>query len=170
MKRNPQHNFAFIDAQNLTMGIRKMGWELDWHKFAIYLADKYHVNKAFVFIGYLPGNEKFYTKLRSFGFILIFKPITYGEKTTIKGNCDGDMIMYIVSKLRNYAQAVVVTSDGDFYSTVRLLYRRHKLRTVLSPNFNTCSKLLNHEARGKIVYMNELHDKLARDFKMKKHR
>lgn len=152
------------------MGIRNMGWELDWLKFRVYLKEKYHVDKAFVFIGYLAGNEKFYAKLRSFGFILIFKPVVHDDVGAIKGNCDGDMIMYIVSRMHNYDAAIVVTSDGDFYSTVRLLQRRGKLRTVLSPNFHTCSKLLNKEALGKIVYMNELSDKLQRVPKMKKHR
>lgn len=155
-------NFAFIDAQNITMGIRNMGWELDWLKFRVYLTDKYHVDKAFVFIGYLAGNENFYAKLRSFGFILIFKPVVHDGVGTIKGNCDGDMIMYIVSRMHNYDAAIVVTSDGDFYSTVRLLRRRGKLKVVLSPNFKSCSRLLQKEAEHNIFYMNNLQLKLAR--------
>lgn len=45
--------YAFIDSQNLNLGIRSLGWKLDFRKFLIYLKDKYKVHKAFLFIGYL---------------------------------------------------------------------------------------------------------------------
>jgi len=32
----------------------------------------------------------------------------------------------------NYDKAVVITSDGDFYSLVRYLYERNKLAVVMS--------------------------------------
>ena len=142
------------------MGILKMGWKLDWCKFAKYLSEKYHVNKMFVFIGYLTENKKFYELLRSFGFILIFRPITRNADGKIKWNCDCDMALYISFKMHNYKSAVIVTSDGDFYSAIRLLVRRKKLRVVLSPNIHTCSKLLSIEAKGNIVHMNNFKEKL----------
>jgi hypothetical protein len=57
-------NYAFIDSQNLNLGVRSMGWVLDFKKFRIYLKNKYNIQKAFLFIGYLSGNEKLYTKLQ----------------------------------------------------------------------------------------------------------
>jgi len=41
-----QNNYAFIDSQNLNLGIQKLGWKLDYRKFRIYLAEKYGIKKA----------------------------------------------------------------------------------------------------------------------------
>ncbi|MFA5080773.1 MAG: hypothetical protein WC472_04115 [Candidatus Paceibacterota bacterium] len=60
-----ENNFAFIDSQNLNLGVSKdiydkkgtllyYGWKLDFKKLRIYLKDKYSINKAFLFIGYVP--------------------------------------------------------------------------------------------------------------------
>ncbi len=161
MMKNQRRNFAFIDAQNLTMGIVAMGWKLDWKKFFVYLKDKYKIDKVFVFIGFIETNTEFYNLLRRCGYILVFKPVVIDIHRNIKGNCDGDMIVYIMSRLRNYDKAIVVTSDGDFYSTVRFLRHGHKLGCVLSPNVHKCAKLLKFEAGGLIEYLNHLQHKLS---------
>lgn len=66
--------YAFIDSQNLNLGIKSQGWKLDWRKFRQYLRNKYRVTKAYLFIGQLAGNEALYTFLQECGFILVFKP------------------------------------------------------------------------------------------------
>ncbi len=50
------YNYAFIDSQNLNLSIRDQGWQVDFKRFRKYLEDKYHVRKAFIFIGYIPTN------------------------------------------------------------------------------------------------------------------
>lgn len=45
--------YTFIDSQNLNLGVRDQGWELDFARFRVYLKDKYGVGKAFLFIGNL---------------------------------------------------------------------------------------------------------------------
>jgi hypothetical protein len=37
------NNYAFIDSQNLHLGVQKLGWKLDYAKFRTYLAEKYAV-------------------------------------------------------------------------------------------------------------------------------
>lgn len=64
-------NNAFIDSQNLNLGIRSKGWELDFKKFRIYLNDKYHVKRAFLFLGYIERNRKLYSYLKKVGYISI---------------------------------------------------------------------------------------------------
>lgn len=72
--------YAFIDSQNLNLGIRSQGWELDFKKFRLYLKNKYHVEKAYLFIGLVPGNEQLYTRLLEMGYVLVFKPtVEYRE-------------------------------------------------------------------------------------------
>ena len=40
---NQENNYAFIDSNNLNLGIKEIGWKLDFRKFRIYLAEKYKV-------------------------------------------------------------------------------------------------------------------------------
>jgi len=59
------NNYAFIDSQNLNLGIRSQGWALDFKRFYVYLKDKYKINKVFLFIGYVAGNEALYTYINN---------------------------------------------------------------------------------------------------------
>jgi uncharacterized LabA/DUF88 family protein len=78
-----------------------------------------------------------------------------------KGNCDADLVLHAMLEKDNYEKAVIVTSDGDFYSLVRHLYDTDKLLMVLSPYVQTCSRLLKHEAKEKINYMDNLKGKIG---------
>ena len=160
-----KHNFAFIDAQNVHLGIKSLGWELDWERFRVYLRDKYTVAEAYLFLGYLPDNQKLYTHLQKCGFILIFKPLVFNEDGTVKGNCDADLVLHTILKINEYDKAIIVSSDGDFYSLVKHLYEHDKLAMVLSSYVKTCSKLLKKEAKEKINYMNNLNRKIGRNRK-----
>ena len=62
MKRG-KNNYAFIDSQNLNLGVRTQEWELDFARFRVYLKDKYDIAKAFLCIGYVKGNEGLYKYL-----------------------------------------------------------------------------------------------------------
>ncbi|MBU1017089.1 MAG: hypothetical protein ABIJ36_03275 [Patescibacteria group bacterium] len=99
-------NYAFLDCQNLHLGVKSQGWKLDFAKFRIYLKDKYQVEKAFAFVGYLAGNETLYTYLQRADYIVIFKPtleIRKRGKTRIKGNVDAELVLHNndrVQKLR----------------------------------------------------------------------
>jgi len=50
-------NYAFIDAQNVHLGIKSLGWDLDWKKFRVYLKDKYNISTASL-VGHLYENKK----------------------------------------------------------------------------------------------------------------
>lgn len=43
--------YAFIDSQNLNLGIQSLGWKLDFKKFRLYLKNKYSVDKAIIVSG-----------------------------------------------------------------------------------------------------------------------
>lgn len=155
-----QNNYAFIDSQNLNLGIQKLGWKLDYGRFRVYLKEKYSVQKAYLFIGFTPLQQKLYDNLQSAGFALCFKPTIPDEDGKIKGNVDADLVLRAVLERESYDQAVLVSSDGDFYSLAQYLYTERKLAAVLSPDLEHCSSLLRRAARDKIQYMNELRNKL----------
>ena len=160
MMKRKENNYAFIDSQNLNLGIQKLGWKLDYRKFRIYLAEKYSVEKAYIFIGFVALNQSLYDRLQEAGFILKFKPTIPDADGKIKGNIDADLVLRATLELNDYDKAVIVTSDGDFYSLVQHLYNNNKLKVVLSPDEKNCSNLLKQTAKEKIWFMNNLRDKL----------
>ena len=144
------NNYAFIDSQNLNLGIQKLGWKLDYRKFRIYLSEKYAVRKAYMFIGFVSLNQSLYDRLQEAGFILKFKPTIPDADGKIKGNIDADLVLSAATEITEYDKAAVVSSDGDFYSLVQYLYERDKLEVVLSPDMEHCSSLLKQTAKEKI--------------------
>ena len=162
-----ENNFAFIDSQNLNLGIRNLGWKLDYAKFRIYLRDKYKVQKAYVFIGFVALNQKLYDRLQEVGFFLKFKPTIPDADGKIKGNVDADLVLQAMIDWGEYDQAVIISSDGDFYSLVAHLYANDKLRVVLSPEETTCSGLLKQSAKERIQFIKDLRNKL--EYKQEKH-
>jgi uncharacterized LabA/DUF88 family protein len=158
--KQKENNFAFIDSQNLNLGIQKLGWKLDYPKFMVYLQEKYSVQKAYMFIGFVALNQKLYDRLQEAGFILVFKPTIPDGDGNIKGNVDADLVLKTMIEYKNYDEAVIVSSDGDFYSLVQYLYENEKLKTVLSPDKENCSNLLKGAAKEKIRFMYNLRQKL----------
>jgi uncharacterized LabA/DUF88 family protein len=158
-------NFAFIDSQNVYLGIQTLGWKIDWRRFRVHLLETYHVTRAYLFLGYIPEYKDMYAFLNGAGYILKFKPVVFDEQKKVKGNIDADMVLQAVIDLDIYDQAVVVTSDGDFYSLVDYLYGKEKLKVVLSPNKEKCSTLLKRTAKEKIYFMNNLQKKIGKRYK-----
>ena len=70
----PKGNYAFIDSQNLNLGVQKNGWKMDWRKFREWLREAHGVTKAYMFIGYLPDNEALYEQMYEHGFLVVLKP------------------------------------------------------------------------------------------------
>lgn len=158
--KNKENNFAFIDGQNLNLGIRSLGWRLNYIRFRRYLLEKYLVSAAYYFIGYVPGNQPLYSELQKADYVLVFKSTIPDEGGNVKGNIDADLVLQAMIDFPNYDKAIIITSDGDFYSLIKHLYQNNKLRFVMSPYVKTCSTLLKKEAKERIVFMNNLRKKL----------
>lgn len=129
-----QNNFAFIDSQNLNLGVQSQGWKLDWRKFRQYLRDKYFVSKAYLFIGHLDGNESLYTFLQECGYILILKPTLELPDGKVKGNVDAELVLHTMIEFNNFDKAIIVSGDGDFYCLIEHLAETQKLFYLLTPN------------------------------------
>ena len=154
-------NYAFIDSQNLNFAIRDQEWSLDWKKFRIHLLDKYAVSKAYLFIGYVEGNNELYTRLQESGFICIFKPTLKYKDGHTKGNCDAELVLWSMIEYPLYHRAVIVTGDGDFYCLVNHLIEKQKLEALLIPNRFKYSALLKFRLfRPYLRFMNDLRSRL----------
>ncbi|MDT8287672.1 MAG: NYN domain-containing protein [Elusimicrobiales bacterium] len=152
-------NYAFIDSQNLNLSIKSMGWSLDFARFRVYLADKYQVHKAFLFIGYIAQNQALYTALQQQGYILIFKPTLTLPSGTVKGNVDAELVLHAMIEFPNYEKALIVTSDGDFFCLADYLARKDKLLKLMIPDRGKYSSLFRKLMKH-IVFMNDLRGKL----------
>jgi len=138
MKKRTKSNYAFIDSQNLNLGVKSQGWILDFARFRVYLHDKYRVEKAFACIGYVEGKQLLYKELQEAGFILIFKPtLEYRDKKgniKRKGNVDAEVVLHAMIEWNNYHQAIIVSGDGDFHCLIEYLAKKRKLCKIIVPN------------------------------------
>lgn len=166
------NNYAFIDSQNLNLSIQSLGWKLDFKRFRRYLEEKYGVTKAFLFVGYVEGNNKLYQSLQEAGYILIFKPTLKYKDGSTKGNVDAELVLHAMIEYSNYDQAVIVSGDGDFHCLIAYLVDQDKLKQVLIPNEFRYSALLKKinsankkyfsfisRMRGKLEYQNHRNSK-----------
>lgn len=153
-------NYAFIDSQNLNLSIQSLGWNLDWARFRVYLKEKYGVEVAYLFLGYIEANTDMYTSLQKAGYVLIFKPTFENRDGEVKGNCDAELVLQAMIDKDQYERAVIVSGDGDFASLVNYMYSQSKLEAVIVPNQYKYSALLKKAAREKIYYLNNLRKRL----------
>lgn len=167
------NNYAFIDSQNLNLGVQKIGWKMDWRKFRQWLADKYGVTHAYMFIGYMAENEALYEQMHELGYLIVLKPTTEikppevegqteaekeAQKPTVKGNIDADLVLHAMKEYPNYDKAVIVSGDGDFLGLIEYLVAQHKLLKLLVPNrrYSTLLKEFDDHIEGIDQHRGEL--------------
>lgn len=162
---NPKRiNIAYIDATNLDKALRRdLGWKLDYRRFRVWLAEKYKVEQAYIFIGLIPKYKDLYTYLQQSGFTLVFKEVVY-QVGQPKGNCDADLIMQASADLYEGGldQAIIVTSDGDYSPLIKVLLAKKRLWTILSPNLAKQCSILLKRTGAPIAYLNDQKELLKR--------
>lgn len=167
-----QKTYAFIDSQNLNLGTSKdifygrkviyKGWKLDFKKFRRYLSDKFRVDKAFLCIGYIKRNEKLYEQLKSYGYILVFKPTVKDNLGKSKGNVDAEVVLHAAAiEFSRYDKSVIVSGDGDFHCLYEFLEKNKKLFKIIIPNRKSESSLLKKFQKYKVFLIRDK-DKLER--------
>lgn len=166
---NPKYNYAFIDSQNLNLGVQRAGWKMNWKRFREFLSEEYNVKEAFMFIGYMPENEDLYTQMHDAGYLVALKPTLdmfanpedakKEDKPPTKGNVDTELVMYVMKEMPNYDKAIIVSGDGDFYSLIEYLRDNNKLLHIMTPNWKYSTLLKPFE--DYIIRLDTLKNKLA---------
>lgn len=155
--------YAFIDASNIIYGAREEGWLIDQKKLFQYLKIRFSVSKTFFYYGKdskSAKKESFLRKLTSFGYILRVKEIKrYGKKT--KANCDVDLTMDMLLKIKEYQRAIVLTGDGDFAPLFSYLIGQRKKIIIISSPKRTAREIRKiagdeHIDFGSLRYLIEL--------------
>lgn len=156
-------HYAFIDSQNVYLGIRGCGWTLDFAKLRKLLKEKYKVGKAYLFMGYVAGNQGLYKKLQEDGYVIVFKPTLVHKDGTTKGNCDAELVLHAMIEYSNYDKALILSGDGDFYCLAEYLKNNNKLEGVMVPDkrrYSSLLKKLTTSDHNYIIFMEEARKKI----------
>ena len=141
------NNQAYIDGQNLILGTTTSDspWKVDLYRFREYLRRKYHVEKAYYFVGCVEPNLQYlYTMIQEAGFILVFRPHSEGLVSHKKGNVDTDIVFSMMKNFHEHPEIdkfFLVSGDGDYFRTARYLLEQGKLGKVLFPTRHNASSL-----------------------------
>lgn len=166
-----ESNLAFIDGQNLHLGTTQNGWKIEHTKFRIYLKDKYHVDEAYYFLGYVSEEQQnLYSNLQKAGFIVLFKEHSSALKGTKKGNVDTDIVFEIMKTIlerKDFNKILLVSGDGDYKKIVDFLIQKDIFKKLLFPNNKFASSLYaklgselfdyleNRDVQSKISFINK---------------
>lgn len=135
---------VYIDGANLHKGSIELGHVLDYKKFRGWLWQKFGAETAYLFLGLIPKHTKLYQRLQECGYILIFKEtVTHGDGQ-IKGNCDAELVVKVMSDFyeKAFDEFVLITGDGDFRCLVDFLIDHKAPVSIMVPNKRKCSILL----------------------------
>ena len=156
-------NIAYIDGQNLYMGTAKSQptWHVDLKRFRVYLKEKYNVEKAFYYLGYVQDGkdeESLYEEIQSAGFVLVFRQHTSVMLGKKKGNVDSDIIFSIMKRLykkEDFDKVVLVSGDGDYKMLVGFLIEENRFEKILFPNRKYRSSLYKKLSNKFFVYLDD---------------
>lgn len=151
-------NYAFIDGQNLHLGTAEAKWSVDYKKFRIYLRDKYKVQEAFYFFGYISEDQQeLYNNLQRAGFIVIFKEHKEAFTGKKKGNVDTDVVFEMMKAIidEKFNKIILVSGDGDYKKVVDYLIKKDKFEKILFPNMKFASSLYKKLTNKFFAYLEE---------------
>jgi len=153
-------NSAFIDAQNLYLGLKVEGWLVDHKRFCIFLKENYDCNEIYYFIGNIrEEHSKMYLELQRAGYILVFREHASSSVSGKKGNIDTDLMFEL---MRQYAEEeterrfIIVSGDGDYFKAVRHLIDKKRFIKVLFPNKKFSSSLYKKLGSEYYDYLNNI--------------
>jgi len=157
------NNYCYIDGQNLHLGTAsaEVPWTLDLYKFRVYLREKYHVEKAFYYLGYVQEGikiERLYENIQNAGFILVFRQHNSAMIGNKKGNVDSDIIFSIMKRLHkenDFDKIILVSGDGDYKMLVDFLIEESKLEKILFPNKKFRSSLYKKIGAPYFAYLDD---------------
>jgi len=155
--RKVERNIVYIDGANLHKGAKSIGLDLDYERLRTWLGFKYGVTDAYLFIGMVSEYTELYNHLQRAGFKLVFKDVVFDGMGKPKGNCDADLVLKLVSDFyEGEANSIVlVSSDGDYASTIRFLIGKGRMPIILSPSdVQRCSILLKRTG-ARITYLRD---------------
>lgn len=162
-------NIAYVDGQNLYMGTSKCSpkWKVDLARFRVYLKQKYDVERAYYYLGYVQTGasyDKLYESIQTAGFILVFREHNSAMLGTKKGNVDSDIIFSIMKRLYlkdKFNKLVLVSGDGDYKMIVDFLIEQERFEKILFPNRKFSSSLYKSLSHHYYAHLEDVKKKIS---------
>ncbi|HWZ65327.1 MAG TPA: NYN domain-containing protein [Patescibacteria group bacterium] len=156
-------NYCYIDGQNLHLGTASAdpAWDVDLYRFRVYLREKYNVEKAFYYLGYIQEGlkiEQLYENIQNAGFILVFRQHNSAMTGTKKGNVDSDIIFSVMKRLYTkdeFDKIILVSGDGDYRMLVDFLIEQGRFEKILFPNRKYRSSLYKSISHKFFAYLDD---------------
>jgi len=156
-------NYGYIDGQNLHLGTASADepWKLDLVKFRTYLREKYNVEKAFYYLGYVQEGvniQRLYENIQAAGFILVFRQHNAAMLGKKKRNVDSDIIFSIMERLylhEQFDKIILISGDGDYKMLVDFLIHENKMEKILFPNRRFRSSLYKDIGAPYFAYLDD---------------
>lgn len=147
------NNYAFIDGSNLHLTYVYIDWEMDYRKLRRFLRKRHNITVAYYFVGYRLKNSDIYQKLREYGYVL---------KHEVANNLDDYLIKQAMWDIDEYDKAIIISSDKHFTELIEHLDSRDKLKLVLAPCNEGCSRKLKRAANTKIEFLSNYKKELQK--------
>lgn len=161
----------FIDGANTDFASRAAGYFVDFRKAREYfLAGGTYYGSFYYVADYSDADQRqtrFFDFLSHAGYIVRRRPVKVirdqdtGERI-IKGNLDTEIVLDMLNTVGNYDVAFLFSGDSDFERAVDLLRSRGK-RLYIVTSRGQLSRELAYVADKPIFYLEDHHDRLARD-------
>jgi len=140
---------VFIDAANIIHCYEDTKWKIDLKKLKKYFESKCTLVGIYYYSAYFEESESqksFFEMLSRKGFILRVKKIrkiTNDDGTiTLKGNCDTDIVVDAMARMKEYDTAVIMSGDSDFVSMVNILRGDKKKVIIISTRWHVAKDLI----------------------------
>lgn len=161
---NNKSNLAFIDGQNLHLGTLQNGWKINYKRFRIYLSDKYRVQEASYFLGFVDEMQQdLYSSLQRSGFVVCFREHHSAMKATKKGNVDTEIVFEVMRSLierDDFGKIILVSGDGDYRKLVDYLIKKGRFEKILFPNKKYASSLYRNLTTKYCDYLENVKEKV----------
>lgn len=140
---------VFIDAANIIHCYKDTKWKIDLKKMKKYFESKCSLIGIYYYSAYFEESVRqnsFFEMLSRKGFILrlkkIKKIINNDGTITLKGNCDTDIVVDAVSRMKEFDTAIIMSGDSDFVSLVNLLRGNNKKVIIISTRWHVAKDLI----------------------------
>ena len=152
----------YIDGNNLHRAAKELGFEIDYKKLRGWLRQKYNAADVYLFLGFILDKDNLYIHLQECGYLLVFKQIVF-FRGIVKGNCDAELVLKVVSDFytKAFDQCILITGDGDFGCLVEFLAQNSAFSILIAPDEEKCSFLLRNKG-VEVTFLNEHYHKFSK--------
>lgn len=155
---------VYIDMQNIHKSTVEQWRIIDRWLFLKYLHEKFLIDQAIMFVGYIQKYKHFYDKLTGVWYMLVFKEVLVRKDGTIKWDVDIDIAIHAMKHIsdNNISEAYLVTGDADYNSLINEWTKIEKFGKLLVPNLNKTLYILRKAAGWKLQPLSDIKHRIEK--------